>query len=101
MKGYKFELKINVPSNQIAEFPATCLQNLVSRAKLNYAVSGTPDIHSSVEMVEHSFRTPEHQMILAIVDLHLHSTLNINSAQHRCIEISHVITILPVMINLL
>lgn len=86
MKGYKFELKIIVPSNQIAEFPATCLLHLVSRAKLKYAVSGTPNIHSSVEIV--------------IVDLYLHSTLNINSVQHTCIEISHVITILPVMINL-
>ena len=37
-------------------------------------------------------------MILAVVDLHLHSTLNINSVQHRCIVISHVITILLVII---
>ena len=37
-------------------------------------------------------------MILAIVDLHLHSTLNIKSVQHGCMEISHVITILLVII---
>ena len=70
-----------MPSNQIAGFPATCLQDL---SQYQVLVTFT----HQWRWWNIFFELLNTKMILAIIDLHLHSTLNINSVQHGCMEIS-------------